>query len=434
MDVERPQAFGGSRRPAFRGADDSDSDDEQSGRGGGRPCLSLKIPAGSRAAPLHAFSCGLGSIIPAAPTTPAATPCFGRTRAYSAPVSYGLASHDSSGSEDSSMSASDDSRGSRDSMSSIDEESGTDSGGSFDSSKGGLRINVRQSTVVRSTSSGSMRSRAKKSCLRVSFCAEVRVIEHDSKAPTVSLNTTSTAEDDAVARNGMPPPTPMNARGTLGHGLGIAMPVSGSNSSLSSSDDAMTGDSVDAGSSGGSLDSDDGDSGDAEPGLGLAPLGLPALSIDADCSGAGSGAGAGAGAGAAARMAGIAVPSTPGARDYASINPFAGAVPPSGPMSAPAAFGGQFSFGASTPNPGAAAPWQAAPGVGGLSFAGFGMPMALRAAAPPPIDTRELDSEDALDDSASSPLKRKRHDGMPSQLEDSCDADIEDGLELSVDD
>lgn len=137
----------------------TDSCDDRRPRGfgvGGRPSLTLRIPR--RGAPVHAYSAGLGTVVPC--VTPAApTP---RERAESAPAHL-------SESDFSSVLMEDFSAGSRSSLSSMDDES--DCASSFGS--GGC---------LRRTQSGRMCRSGSGKALRVSF-AEDLVVIHPTPVP-----------------------------------------------------------------------------------------------------------------------------------------------------------------------------------------------------------------------------------------------------------
>lgn len=198
----------------IRGADPEDEGPAS------RPSLSLRIPRGS--APLHAFSCGLGRMtklrpdLPLVPPTPACPPAptpslarlepttpggavvtnpfapgYGgtggsecaRSRAMSAPASMHDATDDSMAETDESSASS---GGSRSSMDSVEETEGetssAESGGSSRSleARGGSGANLAALAAGRPRAD----SRAKKKCLRVSFCAEVAVIACSAPAST----------------------------------------------------------------------------------------------------------------------------------------------------------------------------------------------------------------------------------------------------------
>jgi len=250
----------------IRGADPSNPAES-------RPSLSLRIPRGS--APLHAFSCGLGRMtklrpdLPVCPPTPicppvtpaltaadvpttpgghnnpfapatAAEAVYGgsntglqdvvsaRSRAMSAPAAMQPQAQ-----EDDSMEESSSSGGSRSSMSSVEETEGdtssAESGGSsrsLDASEASGGMGGILSGRARSD------SRAKKKCLRVSFCAEVSVIACSAPAstPTWGAEAAASAAAAAAADGGMDSvstPRPSGPREGEGEGEAAGAPAEG---------------------------------------------------------------------------------------------------------------------------------------------------------------------------------------------------------------
>jgi len=176
----------------FRGADDDE--DCHPGRPR-RPSLTIRV-AKHGAAPLHAFGCGLGRMIPCAPMTPVTPggPML-RGRTESAPAQL---------EDDFPMSSMDESTlsGSRMSMSSI-EESDSSAGTSVGSSP--------RSASSALSCGGSRRARAQKKRLRVSFASQLTFVISDSSSscgdsvespPATAHHPTPVPEDHAVAPGG----------------------------------------------------------------------------------------------------------------------------------------------------------------------------------------------------------------------------------------
>mmetsp|Transcript_7246 Transcript_7246/g.17294 ORF Transcript_7246/g.17294 Transcript_7246/m.17294 type:complete len:362 (-) Transcript_7246:150-1235(-) len=333
----------GSRRPPmFRGADDDDS-----GRPG-RPSLTIRV-AKHGAAPLHAFGCGLGRMIPCAPMTPvglgAETPLppappaqspFLRGRTESAPAN--LEDDFSMGpmTDESSLSAS---GSSRMSMSSLEES---------------------DSSVSSSPRASALRQarRAKKKCLRVSFAAKIAVhIDESSSAPT------PVPEGVAVGPGGLRVDADSGSCGD-----GAAM------------EDGESSDLMDDSPSNGR-------------GLPNLHISLPAAPGPASHDGAATGFGS--------------------APSFGGANPFAAA-----PMTAPASVGRPRYWGDE-------GPWVT--DVFAPSAASPRAPIA-------PLQIPSLAAGVAGGEARNSPVvKRKRGSDVAGPLEDSCDADVEDGFELSAD-
>lgn len=312
------------------------------------------------AAPLQAFSCGLGKVIPCPPMTPggARTPAqapplapFLRGRTESAPANL---------EDDMSMGSLDDSiGGSRMSMSSIDES---------DSSAGTL------SSVgsPRSTSSALRSSRrAKKKCLRVSFAAQLAVhIGHsadhevDNRDSSTGDRSTHALGQRFTATPNLPTPVPEECAVEPG-GQRVSPDID------EGRDSSDMGDSDDSPSSASSL---------GVPGLHIAlPDGAVTGSYDEDLPGFNS------------------------APSFGGANPFASA-----PMTAPAAVGRRY--------------WsdEAPAWSGTLTPLGFSPRTTSASSAVRGGSARH-----------SPVVKRKRVSDVP--LEDSCDADAEDGFDASAD-